>query len=149
MHPVVSKTLDVPDRVYNAWKTRVQQIYPAEALVPYVATLDNLEIFTGRDVIWFIDNEAAAATLIRGASREEDVNQIAELTHLLWAAHGIRVWIEWVDSDSNCSDGLSRDGLDDPWCRERGVKPAIASPPAWESPASLLDAFEMRFNHHH
>ena len=28
---------------------------------------------------------------------------------------GCRAWFEWIDSKSNPSDGLSRDGLEDPW----------------------------------
>ena len=32
----------------------------------------------------------------------------------------IRVWYEWVDSESNISDGLSRDGLDDKFAIAQG-----------------------------
>ena len=146
---IVAKTLDVPMDIYDSWKPRSQQIYPAEAIAPLVATANDQEVFRGRDVIWFIDNEAAAATLIRGASREEDVTDIAELTQLLWAALGTRVWIEWIDSDSNPSDGLSRDGLDDPWCVSHGLTPLMAVPPRWQSAASLLDELMEKFQWRH
>ena len=36
------------------------------------------------------------------------VDQIAELTHLLWAAHGIRVWSEWIDSIRTVSEQQPR-----------------------------------------
>ena len=40
---------------------------------------------------------------------------VAQAAH--WKLHclGARMWVEWIDSDSNPSDGLSRDGLDDQW----------------------------------
>ena len=31
-----------------------------------------------------------------------------------------KVWLEWVDSDSNVSDGLSRAGVSDPWTLSQG-----------------------------
>ena len=34
---------------------------------------------------------------------------------LLLIRYNIAVWFEWVDSDSNLADGLSRDGAADPW----------------------------------
>ena len=95
---------------------------------------------TNSDILWFVDNEAATSTLIRGSSREEDVCNIAELTHLLWAHHGCRVWLEWIDSDSNPSDGLSRDGVSDPWCKSYGIVPSVAEPPAWSCARALLES---------
>ncbi|CAK0807283.1 unnamed protein product, partial [Prorocentrum cordatum] len=64
----------------------------------------------GRDVIWFVDNEAAAAAGIRGGSGETEVDIMMQAAHLLWMHLDCRVWIEWVDSASNPADGLSRDG---------------------------------------
>ena len=70
---------------------------------------------SGRDIYFFVDNEAAAAALIRGASGQDDVGAVAQAVH--WKLHclGARMWVEWIDSDSNPSDGLSRDGFDDQW----------------------------------
>ena len=34
---------------------------------------------------------------------------------LLLIRYNIAVWFEWVDSDSNFADGLSRDGAEDSW----------------------------------
>ena len=74
----------------------------------------------GRDLISFIDNEAAVSTLIRGASRAEDCARLAELTHALLMQLNVRLWIEWVDSESNPADGLSRLGIHDPWTCAQG-----------------------------
>ena len=43
---------------------------------------------------------------------------------LYWAEAGTRVWFEWVASDDNPSDGLSRDGLKDAW--------TLAQTPKWD-----------------
>ena len=102
-------------QVTAGWKRRVQQIFPAEAVALVIATWALHTHFKHSDVTWFIDNEAAAAAGIRGASGEPDVTAIVQAAHLLWLNLGTRVWIEWIDSASNPSDGLSRAGLQDPW----------------------------------
>ena len=112
------------------------KIFPAEAFAPLAAIL-NSPALVGRDVIWFVDNEAACATLIRGASTQEDVQGIAEVTQLLFAVRRLRVWIVWMDTNSNPSDGLSRDGTACEWCRRHGVTPTVATPPPWASPQCL------------
>ena len=67
------------------------------------------------DVLWFVDNEAAVASLIRGGSSQADVHTMVQLAHYLLQHFWIRVWFEWIDSHSNPSDGLSRAGLLDSW----------------------------------
>ena len=111
------------------WKARVQQIFPAEALAPSVALANHASILQGTDIRWFIDNESACSTLIRGASREEDVQSIAECTQLLAMRLDIRIWFEWVDTKANPSDGLSREGLD---CPLFGTRAITADQPAWQ-----------------
>ena len=66
--------------------------------------------------------------------------RIAEVTQLLFAVRRLRVWIEWIDTHSKPSDGLSRDGLACEWCRTHGVAPTLATPPLWASPQSLEEA---------
>ena len=68
-----------------------------------------------RGVISFVDNESACSALIRGSATQSDVMLIAQMTQLQWMKSSTRTWVEWIDSDSNCSDGLSRDGLKDVW----------------------------------
>ena len=68
------------------------------------------EAFIGRDVLWFVDNKATAGALLKGTARPEDVDDMVGAIHGLCARYNIRVWWEWVDSASNSSDGLSREG---------------------------------------
>ena len=44
-----------------------------------------------------------------------------------------RLWFEWIDSDSNPSDGLSRAGLADEWTRAQGFELLEELPPfTWD-----------------
>ena len=90
----------------------------------------------GYDIRWFVDNESACSTLIRGASREEDVQGIAECTQLLAMRLATRIWYEWVDSAANPSDSLSRLGLH---CPLFGPQATDAQQPAWQFLACPTD----------
>ena len=94
---------------------RKSQILACEAVAVPQALVQLRQVFYGRDVTWYIDNEAACSSMIRGSSRPEDVGLIAGVAHLLMMTLGCRVWFEWIDSDSNIADGLSRAGLMDEW----------------------------------
>ena len=63
----------------------------------------------------FIDNEAAASAMIKGDSRLPVVGTMAMCVQLLSIRYKVAIWFEWVDSNSNLADGLSRDGAEDPW----------------------------------
>ena len=112
----------------KAWKVRRQQICAAEAFAVITALEDTPEAFRGRDIVWFIDNEAACASLVRGASSQEDIAGIAETAQWLCMRLQCRIWYEWVDSASNPSDGLSREGL---LCPRYGKLARVAKQPAW------------------
>ncbi len=51
------------------------------------------------------------------------MNRCVILAQWLWACREILVWLEWVDSASNVSDGVSRFGMEDPYLSELGVLP--------------------------
>ena len=89
-----------------------------------------------RDLLIFVDNEAAVSALIRGGSKAADAARLAELFHALLLQLTSRAWVEWIDSNSNPADGLSRLGLRDPWTAEqdwilRAVE-ALCFPPPQE-----------------
>ena len=73
------------------------------------------QVLRSLDILWFIDNEAAANSFIRGDSRESDVHSIVQFSYLLYRHLQCRVWFGWIGSHSNPSDGLSRLGLLDQW----------------------------------
>ena len=98
---------------------RKQQIFAAEAIAVPEAILDAPEALAGRQVTWYIDNESACSSFIRGASRQEDVSEIIAIALLSVAKINAVIWFEWIDSHSNPSDGLSRLGLQDPWTKSQ------------------------------
>ena len=114
--------MELPARLVDTWAVRRQQIFPAEtAAVPVALACLQAEL-RGRDVVLFVDNEAAVSALIRGASRASDAGQLAELVHAILVVLGCRLWVEWIDSISNPSDGLSREGVADPWTVAQGYE---------------------------
>ena len=90
-------------------------IMAAEAFAVLSAIWQHRDLLTGKDVIFFIDNEAAASAMIKGDSRLPKVGTMAICVQLLLIRYNIAAWFEWVDSDSNLAAGLSRDGAEDPW----------------------------------
>ncbi len=57
--------------------------------------LHNWAEFKGRDVIWFIDNEAACSAMIRGSSTSEDVQDITEAG---WGAESLISMLTYGES---------------------------------------------------
>ena len=112
-------TCTVPQRVIDTWQPRTQQIYPGETLCGLLVPWFHGAPLAGYDVLWFVDNEAAVASLIKGGSSQADVHTLVQLAHYLLQTFRIRVWFEWIDSHSNPSDGLSRAGLDDTWTQHQ------------------------------
>ena len=110
----------MPQATLDSWCGRKQQIYPGEALAALVVPLLQPHFFQAADVLWFIDNEAAVASLVRANSQQPDVHLICLFAHAWIFKHGTRIWYEWIDSSSNPSDGLSRAGLADAWTQQQG-----------------------------
>ena len=123
--------MDLPPAIWDTWTLREQYIFPAETVALPLGTWALYEHLLAQDVIWFIDNEAAASCAIRGSSNLPEVEAAVQAAHLLWLHLRCRVWIEWVDSDSNPADGLSRLGFQDPWTQRQGWRLAHPGVPPW------------------
>ena len=95
-----------------------------------------------RSFVVYIDKGAAASALIRGACRPSDVHRIAQFSHVILHGLGCRTWIEWIDSDGNCSDGLSRLGLADPWTLSQGWSLQEYIDPPELTPSTFLATFK-------
>ena len=105
----------IPPAVLASWCERRQQIFPGESLCGLLVPYFHPKVFGSRDAVWFVDNEGAVAALIKASSSQPDVHRIVQCAQALLQALGSRTWFEWIDSDSNPSDGLSREGLLDSW----------------------------------
>lgn len=131
------RAIEIPEAVVASWKDRATQITPAEAWTVFAALAEHAVELSCSDLIVFVDNEAAASSIIRGDSTQRDLAEIAQGIHWLSARHQIRLWVEWIDSESNPSDGLSRDGLSDSWTAQQGWQLAAAQVPPDLSVVSL------------
>ena len=101
-------------------------------------------LLADQDLLWFVDNEAAASAMIRGSSGFRDVDQIVQLSSILLLRLRARLWIEWVNSDANPSDGLSRDGLADQWTQSQAWDLSEAALPR-SSIRETLETLELVF----
>ena len=64
---------------------------------------------------------------------------MVHMIHILAHTYNMRLWVEWIDSDSNPSDGLSRDGLDDKWTQQQHWNLAAGDAPTLQL---LSEAFK-------
>ena len=113
-------SMTVSESILSRLIVREQQILAVEAFAAAAAPWISRNTFAMRDSIWFVDNSAAVSTLIRGSAKPEDIDNLSALVTLQNAIFQHSCWFEWIDSDSNPSDGLSRLGLEDPWTTEQG-----------------------------
>ena len=118
---------------------RKTQIFAAEAVAVLTALVLAPESLSNRELVWFIDNEAALSSLIRGTSRAEDVGHIAACTQVAMLEHSCTAWYEWIDSDSNPADGLSRDGVSDQWTMSQGWELTELPPMAFRKVAEHMN----------
>ena len=86
------------------------------ALVEEAAVLLTLQeegsSWTGRDVLWFVDNSVIVSAMCKGASHSPAVDEGAVMLHLVLARFQLRVWWEYVESKANWSDKMSREYRD-------------------------------------
>ena len=61
----------------------------------------------------------------------EDIDAVAALTTVQAAKLKSSLWYEWIDSDSNPADGLSRDGISDVWTTQQGWALHDLGSPDW------------------
>ena len=86
----VGQTVRVTPDWLAVWKPRETQIFAAEAFCSLLVPFNLPSLLADQDLLWFVDNEAAASAMIRGSSGSTDVDQIVQ--HLLScsfaSAHG-------------------------------------------------------------
>ena len=118
-HRPVGYSCVVPPSEIATWVVREQQIYVGESLAILTALRALPHRFAQRSVLWFLDNQASLSSLIRGTSTQDDVHELVQGVHLTLHQLSCRCWWEWVDTESNISDGLSRSGVLDPWTQSQ------------------------------
>ena len=102
--------LETPEHICNALAARQTQIIPLELLASGGVLNTFADDISGRDVILFIDNQSVCCALTKGSSRSRDIQTLTTAWHAMCMMLRCRVWIEWVPTDCNPADELSRYG---------------------------------------
>ena len=111
----------VPIKLLNAFQERKQQIHMGELLAPFCALIHWGAIFEDSSAIFYIDNMGVLCNIVNGASRQLDAGTVTFALHLRLASLRSSAWWEWVESESNCSDGGSREGVTCPVAKSLGI----------------------------
>jgi hypothetical protein len=113
---------EVPDVVREQWRKfqgseEYQDIFLVEALGPLLLLMSFPKTF--RNCLWlhFIDNSAAEASLIRGASSSVVGDHVVGMTWAHIQKAGLWPYFDRVESSANPVDGLSRKRFQGPWER--------------------------------
>jgi len=106
-------TFDVPQWLRESWGQQDTIINQAELVAVPILAMTMPDLLRDEDVIWFIDNTAAEAALVKAGSPTQTMCLLALRAEAILAGLGARVWYEHVPSADNPGDVLSRDALDD------------------------------------
>ena len=97
-------------------------VFQAELLPVLVAVCTWTQVLGNRDVIAFLDNDAARHALVRGYSPIPSAAELVGETWLSIARCGARIWFARVPSGSNPADAPSRGEACPDW---KPVQPSI------------------------
>ena len=92
-----------------------------EMLAPFCVLLQYGDLLRDTSSIFYIDNMGVLCNIVNGAARELDAGTVTFALHLRLAELKASVWWEWVESESNCSDGGSRVGITCPVASGLGI----------------------------
>jgi hypothetical protein len=112
----------VPPRIIGLFDERKQQIHMGELLAPMCAVLAWPSFLLETSAIAYIDNMGVLCNIVNGSSRACDAGTLVFALHLQLARLNSTIWWEWVESESNCSDGGSRVGICCPLAAQLGIE---------------------------
>ena len=98
----------VPHGVISHWLPRSNHMGQLELLAAPFAALTWAADLENRSVICFIDNDSAAANLVKGYSKQPDSSNLVGEFWLIISSLKASVYIDRVESKSNLADGPSR-----------------------------------------
>ena len=109
-----------------------QPIAKCELAMLPILLYQESEHIAGRDIIWLVDNTAALGGIVKGAS---DLAVSELLIAFFWIkafALKVRLWVEYIDSAGNWSDGISHEFGKDPYSQKHHFNTrGIVEPMQW------------------
>ena len=101
---------EIPGDVIRHWQSTGQEQIISQAELAVVVMMRHMlrTRLAGRRVIYFIDNEAARYSLLKGTSGKDSMQRLAAAFHAVDLHHPAIAWVERVPSDSNPADAPSR-----------------------------------------
>jgi hypothetical protein len=100
--------LVVPDWFYQFFPELKQYVTRGEIVAAIGAFYSAPLLFKGRRVIHFVDNAAALSNMVNGYATKPDMARFVNLFHAALIALGIEWYGEWVPSDANVADIMTR-----------------------------------------
>ncbi len=120
--PGKGSVIDVPSTFFENVIERRTQVTIAEALVPVMLLLFEKATICHSTMLTFTDNMAVQCSMSLGHCKAPDIDCLCQAVQIQLFKLGIRVWWEYVPTQSNCSDGGSRVGTVCKMAEQLGVK---------------------------
>ena len=93
------------------------------AMLPWGLIQMGPDRLRGRNVVWLIDNTSALYAAVKGSSRHPAVARAVAFASFAAFFWGFSIWYEFVDSEANWADGISRRRQEDEFCARNGFVP--------------------------
>ena len=119
--------LPIPQEMYKLWGKQETYIAQLELLVVLAAMIEFAGQIRHSRGLWFIDNVAALMALVRGKINSQSLNLMAQFVQVANYALHAAPYYEYVESKSNWSDEISREGLRGAWAKDNQFQLGICT----------------------
>jgi len=117
----VGSVIDVPAAFFRSVLERRTQVTLSEAMVPLMLFFYERRSLADSTILAFTDNMAVQCSLCLGRSKARDIDALCQAIQLKSTELRLSTWWEYVQSQSNCSDGGSRVGVTCRLARKLGI----------------------------
>ena len=114
--------VDITAELFTLWSDHPTKIAQLELLTVYVGFIFVASQARSCQGLWFVDNIAALMALVKGRSDNPELDAMAGCIHALLYSLRSGCYFEWVQSDDDWSDGISRKGIYDEWYQAHGFR---------------------------
>ena len=116
----MGRVLDIPTQMYRQWGSQVTYIAQLELLVLLAAMVEFAGSLRGTRGLWYTDNTAALFALVNGKSDSPSLDRMARFAQVASFALQTAPYYEYVQSEADCADEISRQGLQGVWAQQHG-----------------------------